>query len=57
MYEAKQNTGVDPLPSEHLAYAYRVTEVAGVSFCHGGDPPYRLIEIPRRWHEQWLRPK
>jgi hypothetical protein len=43
------------LTSAQLQYADRLTEVAGVSFYHGGDVLYELKDVPGIWHEQCLK--
>jgi hypothetical protein len=40
---------------EQLEFADRLATVEDVSFYHGGDPLYKLADIPGLWHEQCLR--
>ena len=42
------------LQQEQLAYAERVTTVEEVGFYHGGDPVYKLADLPGLWLEQCL---
>jgi hypothetical protein len=42
------------LQPEQLAYARRVTTVEEVAFYHGGDPVYKLANLPGLWLEQCL---
>jgi hypothetical protein len=44
----------DPLTQEQLPYAGSVTTVAEVGFYHGGDPLYKLVDVPGIWHEECL---
>jgi hypothetical protein len=43
------------LQLDQLPFAERLTTVEEVSFYHGGEPIYRLTEIPGLWLEQCLR--
>ena len=43
-----------PLTDEQMAFASRVATVQSVSFYHGGDELYALVDVPGRWHEQLL---
>jgi hypothetical protein len=43
------------LQGEQLAYAGRTAKVEEVGFYHGGDPVYKLAEIPGLWLEPCLR--
>jgi len=44
----------NPLESEQLAFAGKVTQVVKVGFYHGGEPLYVLDGVPGVWHEQCL---
>jgi hypothetical protein len=44
------------LSTDLIEYADRLTAVEDVGFYHGGDPAYRLRQIPSLWLEQCLRP-
>jgi hypothetical protein len=44
------------LSTDQLEYADRLTVVEDVAFYHGGDPVYKLRQIPGSWLEQCLRP-
>ena len=43
-----------PLQPEQLECAGRVARVKDVSFYHGGDELYELVDIPGIWHEDCL---
>ena len=43
-----------PLEPDQVQYAGRVARVTNVSFYHGGDQLYELLEVPGIWHEQCL---
>jgi hypothetical protein len=43
-----------PLEPLQLEFAGTESEVANVSYYHGGDVLYRLKDIPGTWHEQCL---
>ena len=42
------------LKPEQLAYAGRVAKVEEAGFYHGGDPVYKLTDIPGLWLEQCI---
>jgi hypothetical protein len=44
----------NPLRTEQLDYGGAHAQVAEVGFYHGGEPLYRLSDIPGVWHEQCL---
>jgi hypothetical protein len=44
----------NPLAPEQLPFAGFTATVEEVGFYHGGDPIYRLAEIPGVWHEECL---
>ena len=44
------------LSAEQLAFAGRPARVKGVTFYHGGDALYELLDAPGIWHEECLRP-
>ena len=44
------------LQPEQLGHAGRLTEVAEIVLCHGGDVLYELAGVPGIWHEQCLEP-
>jgi hypothetical protein len=44
------------LHPDMLEYADHLATVDNVGFYHGGDPIYKLIDIPGLWLEQCLRP-
>ena len=44
----------NPLIPEQLAWANKLALVAEVSFYHGGDPVYVLLDVPGVWHEHCL---
>jgi hypothetical protein len=44
------------LRDEQIAFADVATVVADVGFYHGGDPLYRLNDVPGVWHEDCLSP-
>ena len=43
-----------PLQPEQLSYAGRAANVVRVSFYHGGDVLYELLDFPGTWHEECL---
>jgi hypothetical protein len=43
-----------PLLADQLAFSGRTTKVKGVSFYHGGDELYGLVDVPGIWHEQLI---
>ena len=44
----------NPLQPEQLEYGGAQAEVAEIGFYHGGEPLYRLRDVPGVWHEQCL---
>jgi hypothetical protein len=44
----------NPLSVEQLEFSGHVTRVDEVGFYHGGDPLYKLVDVPGVWHEQCL---
>ena len=44
------------LRPEQLTFADKEATVKGVSFYHGGDPVYVLVDVPGQWLEPCLRP-
>ena len=46
----------NPLQLDQLTFAGQRSHVSGVGFYHGGDPLYRLAEVPGVWHEACLVP-
>jgi hypothetical protein len=44
----------NPISEGQLEFAGRSTTVASVSFYHGGDVLYQLVDIPGTWHELCL---
>jgi hypothetical protein len=43
------------LQEDQFAYASRLATVVEVGFYHGGDPVYKLANVPGLWLEQCLR--
>jgi hypothetical protein len=43
------------LQSEQLRYARQLAVVEDIGYYHGGDPLYRLHDVPELWHECCLR--
>lgn len=41
----------NPIAESQLTFAGRETRVLEVGFYHGGDPLYRLEDVPGTWHE------
>lgn len=44
-----------PLHEEQVGYAGTISRVMDVGFYHGGDPLYRLEDVPGYWHEEHLQ--
>ena len=44
----------NPLSAEQIEYQGKRATVKTVSFYHGGDELYALVDIPGIWHEQCL---
>ena len=44
-----------PLEPEQLQHAGEVTTVREVTYYQGGDPLYKLEDVPGIWHEACLR--
>jgi len=45
-----------PLDREQLRFAGQLATVKDVSYYHGGDVLYSLIELPGIWHPACLQP-
>jgi hypothetical protein len=45
-----------PLDRQQLDFAGQLATVKDVSYYHGGDELYSLIELPGIWHEVCLQP-
>lgn len=43
-----------PLEQIQLEYSGRLAEVMSVTFYHGGDELYELLDVPGVWHEECL---
>ena len=43
-----------PLSEEQIEFAGRSAVVKAVSFYHGGDVLYELVDVPGIWHEACL---
>lgn len=44
----------NPLTAEQLSFADMIASVSEVGFYHGGDPLYKLDQLPGVWHEVCL---